>query len=359
MLGGPPVTLTEFPSPILGASWGTNDQIIFGTLDSGLVRVSGGGGEPEVLTTPDTEQGETLHMWPSIISNREAVVFVIVTSIPLTTGQLAVLDVGSGDVTRLGLAGTSPHYVPTGHLIFATPDGSVRGVPFDPVSLEVTGSPVPLVESVVVKPSGAANFSVSDNGRLVYVPGAGLAQRSVVLVDRQGREQRLTGLESGAYQSVRRSPDGHRLALDVNSERLWTYDIARGVRNPLTTETGVTDLNPLWTPDGTRVVFSRNNRLMWTSADGTGAPEQLLTRNGAGQLVAESWAPDGRLLFTSVGGGRGPADIEILSMEGDRTAEALIQTDQVEGHPMVSPDERWMAYHLPWCTTPLRAESLP
>ena len=171
MFGGPPLRLTESSNHISGASWGADDQIIFGTRGAGLFRVSGRGGEPEVLTTLDTEQGEDAHVWPFIIPGREAVVFVISTAAPLTTGELAVLDLGTREVTRLGLAGFSPHYVSTGHLVYAAEDGSVRAVPFDATSLEVTGNPVPLVEGVEVKASGGANFSISDNGRLVYALG--------------------------------------------------------------------------------------------------------------------------------------------------------------------------------------------
>ena len=167
--------LTNSPSTIRGASWGSDDQIIFGTIDGALFRVSGGGGEPEALTTLDTEQGEISHAWPFIIRDREAVLFVISTGLTLTTGQLAVLDLDTGEVTRLGLAGVSPRYVSTGHLIYAAVDGSMRAVPFDATSLDVTGNPVPLIEGVVVKGSGAANFAISDNGRLVYVSGSAAA----------------------------------------------------------------------------------------------------------------------------------------------------------------------------------------
>ena len=134
IFGGPAVALTESPSNIFGASWGTDDQIIFGTQRGGLFRVSAGGGEPETLTTVDTEQGETAHMWPFVIPGREAVVFMINTGAgptTLTDGQLAVLDLATGDVTRLGLAGVSPRYVSTGHLVYAAEDGSVRAAPFD------------------------------------------------------------------------------------------------------------------------------------------------------------------------------------------------------------------------------------
>ena len=215
IFGGSPETLTESPSNILGASWGTDDQIIFGTNADGLFRVSAGSGEPEVLTTLDPEQGETTHQWPFIIPGREAVVFVISAGrgfdTGLTTGQLAVLDLNTDEVTRLGLAGVSPHYVSTGHLVYAVEDGSLRAVPFDAGSLEVTGNPVPLVEGVMVKASGAANFSISNDGRLVYASDAGgRTSRTVVWVDRNGREEPLTGLPAADYRSVDVSPRWRR-----------------------------------------------------------------------------------------------------------------------------------------------------
>ena len=55
IFGGPPITLTESQNDIYGASWGTDDQIIFGT-QAGLFRVPGGGGEPESLTTPEPSE---------------------------------------------------------------------------------------------------------------------------------------------------------------------------------------------------------------------------------------------------------------------------------------------------------------
>ena len=258
--GGPPVTLTESPAPIFGASWGTDDQIIFGTGGGSLFRVSGGGGEPETLTTPDPEQGERGHLWPSIIADREAVVFVIASGNPLADGQLAVLDLSTGEITRLGLPGTSPHYVSTGHLVYAAEDGSLRAVPFDAGSLEVTGNPVPLVEGVAVKGSGAADFSVADNGRLIYARGTasgGGGESEFVWVDRQGREE-LLPMPPQRYDVPKVSPDGRRIAVGVlrdNARDLWVYDAATGAGLRLTRDDEVNRV-PMWTPDGGRILFS-------------------------------------------------------------------------------------------------------
>ena len=229
ILGGPPLTVTTWTQLILGASWGTNDQIIFGARGGGLFTVSGGGGEPEV-TTLDAELGESGHLWPSVISSENVVLFVTVTGAALPTGRLAVLDLDTGDVTRLGIAGFSPHYVSTGHVAYVSADGSLLAVPFDPARREVTGSPVPLVEDVAVKYTGAADFSISDNGRLVFALGGGaFSERSLVWVDRDGREEAIPA-PPRAYAQAHVSPDGTRVALDIRDQEndIWVWNVPDG-----------------------------------------------------------------------------------------------------------------------------------
>ena len=241
-LGGAPVTMAESPSGIRGASWG-DEWIIFGTDTAGLFRVSGEGGDAEVLTTPDTEEGEQSHAWPSIIPRGAAVVFVIATDLaPLNGGQLAVLDLDTGEVKRLGLVGVSPHYVSTGHLVYAVADGSMRAVTFDARSLDVTGTPVPLLERVVVKDSGAADFALSMTGTLFYVPDAGpdLASR-LVMVGRNGVVESPLDEVSGNAWYPRFSPDGSRVAFAIAASSgagggadLWVLDIDRNTQIRLT-----------------------------------------------------------------------------------------------------------------------------
>ena len=347
IFGGPPVTLTVSPSAVAGASWGTDDRIIFGASTAGLLRVSAGGGEAEVLTTPDTEQGAASHTYPFIIPDREAVIFVISTGQPLTTGELAVLDLDTGEVTRLGLAGVSPRYISTGHLVYAAEDGSVRAVPFDASSFEVTGNPVPLLEGVIVKARGAANFSISDNGRLVYVSGAGEGgQRSLVWVDRQGLEEPIA-VPPRNYVYPRVSPDGTRVALDLRDEEsdVWIWDLARESLQRLTFD-AAQDNYALWTPDGQRVVFQSQrdggiSHLYWKAADGTGEAERLGEIDGP--LAPNAVSPDGTLLVFRQGQPPG-YDLSILHLDGDRSTESLLDVEFDETNGEISPDGRWLAY---------------
>ena len=75
----------------------------------------------------------------------------------------------------------------TGHLIFAAA-GALRAVRFDPVRLEVLGDPVTVVDHVMMKPTGAANYAVSRAGTLVYI-GAGLSELATPRALRLGRSK--------------------------------------------------------------------------------------------------------------------------------------------------------------------------
>ena len=336
-------------------------MLIFGTGTAGLFRVSGGGGDAEVLTIPDTEEGEQSHTWPSIIPGGAAVVFVIATDLaPLNGGQLAVLDLDTGEVKRLGLVGVSPHYASTGHLVYAVADGSVLAVTFDATSLDVTGSPVPLLQSVVVKGSGAADFAVSMTGTLVYVPSAGadLASR-LVKVGRNGVvESALTEVRGNAWYP-RFSPDGSRVAFAIaehggagGGADLWVLDINRNTRTRLTvgdTDT-IADNNrffPVWSPDGRQIAFGEGagstNRVLVTPADGSGQFETLLDI-GQRQFPM-SWAPDGSALALYRSGSDGTnRDLTILPLDGDHTPVPFLSTPVEERGVSFSPDGRWLVY---------------
>ena len=129
-------------------------------------------------------------------------------------------------------------------------------VPFDVDALEVMGGPIPMAEGVMTagQRSGAAHFSVSDTGALVYVT-ADPGDRTLVWVDRDGREETLAA-EPRAYGRPRISPDGGRLAVDVRDQEqdIWIWDFARETLTRLTFAPGL-DSYPVWTPDGRQVAF--------------------------------------------------------------------------------------------------------
>jgi serine/threonine-protein kinase len=77
--GGSPVTVATTDGASRGATWGEDGTIVSATAaGTGLQRVSGGGGDPTVLTHLDPGRGDADHMWPEFLPARRAVLFTIV-----------------------------------------------------------------------------------------------------------------------------------------------------------------------------------------------------------------------------------------------------------------------------------------
>ena len=266
ILGGPAVSIAHVDAGLRGASWGPDDTIVFATNTSnGLKLVKSVGGDPEVLTTVDPDDAETDHFWPEVLPNGKGVLFTVWPGSDEGSG-IAVVSLETGEVTSLVRGGSNPHYAPTGHIVYGV-GGTLRAVGFDQDRLELTSNtPVPVLENVSSKRMGAANFSFSENGSLVYVSGeAGVVGTSaLVWVDRQGREEPLSA-PSVAYDYVRLSPDGTRAAVGVvGSENtdVWLSELARGTLSRLTTDPSP-DQTPLWTPDGQHAVFKALFMTVW------------------------------------------------------------------------------------------------
>ena len=139
----------DAPGYLHGASWGADGTIIFATSENnkGLFRVPAAGGEPEVVTTPDAEQGEQAHRWPEVLPGGQAVLFTIFTG---DGPHIAVLDLETGDYRFLIPGGSNPHYSPTGHIIYGL-DGALWAAGFDSASHELNSDPVPVREEVMTK----------------------------------------------------------------------------------------------------------------------------------------------------------------------------------------------------------------
>ena len=84
--------------------------------------------------------------------------------------------------------GIYARYVPSGHLLVVTADGKLIAMPFDPDKLELTGSPVALIEGIGVRAGGFnVDLSLSRTGTLVYTTGSTLGSRRAFWVSRDGK----------------------------------------------------------------------------------------------------------------------------------------------------------------------------
>jgi len=341
--GGPAITLCDAPEP-RGASWGPNDRIVFARITlSALSEVSAAGGAPRILTSLKEESS---HRWPEILPGGKALLFTAATTVSnWDAAQIVVQSLETGERRVVVQGGICARYSPTGHIVYVRA-GTLMALPFDLNRLEVTGTPVPVVEGVMQSTEGAAQFSFSNLGWLVYIPGGiQRVERTLVLVNRKGVGKPLR-VPPRPYVSPRLSPDGQRLAVaiqETNSD-VWVYDLSRDTLSRLTF--GGLSRWPLWTPDGKRLAFQSSSagpaNLFWMPADGSGAVERLTTSEHL--HTPHCWSPDGRVLsFTEVHPDTG-RDIWLLPVEGERKPYPFLQTPSNESAPRFSQDGRWLAY---------------
>jgi serine/threonine-protein kinase len=348
--GGPSVPLARVTER-RGASWGSDGNIIFASGSvSGLSVVSADGGSVQTLTKLDHQKAERGHRFPHHLPGGRGVLFTVGTGDSWDNARIEVLKFGTAERKILIEGGSDARYVSTGHLVFLRA-GTLMAVPFDLERLEVTGSPVAIVEGVLGSSvnSGAAQVTFTDAGSLAYVSGNARAfENTVVWVDRKGIEQPLPNLPPHLYEHPRLSPDGQRAVLTIdegNKRDVWTYEMRRGILTKLTLD-GASGL-PFWTPDGKKVTYRSTkagpSHLFWKTADGLGAKEEQLT-SGENAQHPGAWSLDGEMLaFTDVDPGTG-WDIWTLSLHNGRKAEPFLRTSVNEANPAFSPDGQWIAY---------------
>ena len=352
-IGGAAVTLCDATNPF-GASWGSDDTILYGQYE-GIMRVSANGGAPELIIP--TEASEQVH-GPQMLPGGEWVLFTLTSASGTARwdeAQIVVQSLDSGERKILWEGGSDARYVPTGHLVNALED-VLFALPFDLASLEVSGRPVSIVEGVrrAIGPGGpelntaSANYGFSDRGTLIYVPGPAVGVRRILaLVDREGAVEPL-GAPPGAYVDPRLSPDGRRLAVTIREENsdVWVYDLGRRTFSRLTFDPRV-DETPIWTPDGKWVTFAAGmggvRNLLRRLADGSGEEEQLVTLQE--HAHPNSWSPDGQVLVFGMGPtGTASEGIWLLPLEGDRKPTLFLKTPFNVYASRLSPDGHWIAY---------------
>ena len=309
-IGGASVTLCDATNPY-GASWGSDDTILYGQSE-GLMRVSANGGTP-LLVIP-SEAPEQVH-GPQMLPGGEWMLFTLASAGSGTRwdeAQIVVQSLDSGERKILWEGGSDARYVPTGHLVYALED-VLFALPFDLAKLAVLGGSIPIIEGVrraQAVNTASANYGFSDLGTLIYVVGAGGVPKSLMVVDAEGDAAALTD-ELRDYFRLRLSPDGKRVAVEVTTAggtHIWIVDIETGIGRQLTFESSDAQY-PTWTADGQTVVFQRDGGALYKkAADGSGE-EELIYQSEKGSVRPTDVSPDGILAFYEVRGEVGGRDI--------------------------------------------------
>ena len=335
--GGPHVKMLDPPAPaFIGAAWAADNTLIYSS-GSRLLRVSAaGGGTPEPLM-PETPGRFVASPVP--LPGGRAVLFHIFGG---DTNRIAVLNLDTKEEETLVEGASNMFYLDTGHLVFARGD-TLMAVPFNLSELAVAGDPVALVQGIRHPIGGAADYVISANGTLAYVPASEATEEkhAVVWVDRHGKvlDRAVRDLVVNA-RDPRLSPDGKHLLLVtglLGDGDLWNYDL--GGRPPLPLALSNNNISPVWGPGGREVAFTigTNSQVLTLPADGAVRAPQVLSVSG----MPQAWSAAGELL---VQWPMGNPDILATSVQATGEARRIVASEYGEFHPALSPSGRWLAY---------------
>jgi serine/threonine-protein kinase len=351
-----------------GGTWADDDTIYFqpSSVLGPLMRIPANGGSPGPVGA--LAAGELVQRWPQALPGGTAILYTgtgIASS--YRAANLMIQPLPSGTPRQVLAGGYHGRYVKSGHIVFIR-EGALWAVPFDLAALKVAGLPAKVLEGVhSSESSGGAQFSVSDAGTLVYLPGQGVGsaiKRAMFWMDATGATTPLQTEETD-WSWPTFSPDGERIALSISDgsqSDVYVVEWATAHRREKKTKftfNGADDSFPVWTPKNfsgaQRIVFASDrgtkgvDNLWWQRVDRFGEPQRLTESLNAQR--PQSFDPSGKYLAFSEVTPKDAHDLMILPIEGDDTTgwkpgtpTVFLSTPKVEAGPEFSPDGRWIAY---------------
>ena len=340
--GGAPVPITEI-AVAFGAAWVSSDVIVV-SRNNALYTVSAGGGPLQLLTRPDTVNGEAAQVFPESVWDGESIIYTSLAPARAGGGtRVGIVSVPTGKATILPINGYRIGVVDD-HLIYSDAASGLFAVPVDIKRRRITGASKAIANDILVYALGP-NISMSQTGTLVYESVA--PSTDMVLVDLQGGSRPALH-DTRSFAFPRYSPDGKRVAVSVGASGgsdVWVYELANGTGMRLTTD-GLRNERPEWTPDGAAVIYrsTRDNRAaLWRNeVDFSARPVAVLTNPRLafyeGVITADGkWLVFQQDTITS--------DIGYRAVTGDTTLRLITHTPESnETMARVSPDGRWVAY---------------
>ena len=357
--GGPPEILKDLLK-WQGYAWAAKNGMLL-SLDNAVWLLSPDGTRTR-LTTVDSTRSEAWHSNPWPLTEQVFGFSIRSRKSRQLSATIGVARMGEATHTDLGIPGDSPLGLIDGHLLYSSLTGSLLAVPFDARDFKVTGSPVALLDSVV-RIGGGLQLSVSPSGTLAYIRGS--VERRLSILDASGATIARTP-EARSYGQPELSPDGAHVTFSLATAagvggtgylHVWMWDVSSGALSRLSTDAGA---QPKWIDGGKRIEYlhcpppcAKAPELWTVPIDGSASPRlehRLLHPRGPSNFASPtgsmSISRSGRYgAFTVFGDSTNLSDIYVGELTGmDVTLVPLVEGPGQQSAPLISPDERWLAY---------------
>jgi eukaryotic-like serine/threonine-protein kinase len=344
------VVLGDSPGSLFSGAWVSPERLLLSaTLTTYWIPPSGG--TPEPL--------KELYRWPQVLPGGQHLLYVTAESqagrhrarVTLFDDPGSVKDVIESDSRVLYTA--SLRNPAAGYLMYLRA-GNLLAQPFDPRSLRITGEAMPVVKDVYsFRPTGGADFSVSNSGALAYQSFSGRSQ--LVWVNRQGRQIGSAGPANVNVKSGRLSPDGRKLAtaiynVDRGAQNLWIVDLENNASRELTAQSGARDA-PVWSPDSKKLAFLHASvgKLPRVNLRDAGENDVEEAMAGGDFQMPTDWSPDGRfIVFVNTAAARLSSDVQsdvfLIDLAQGRKVIPILSTRFHEANAAFSPDGKWLTF---------------
>jgi serine/threonine protein kinase/Tol biopolymer transport system component len=348
--GGAVQTLADAPQP-RGGAWGADGTILYApNPTSPLLRIPAAGGTPSQVTGQEkvgsaSPTVTSSQRWPAFLPDGRHFIFFqfVPNSQGAARGNIHLGALGSHQDTTLVASDYRGQYA-SGQLVFVR-GGNLMTEVFDEKKLKLTGNPVPIAEQIRGNDTGAAAFSISSDGKLVF--GGGQATSlDLAWYDRSGKKGDV--IDSGTFQDAHISPDGKKISAaraDAGGHlEIYIYDVARGTKSQFSFSQSRDD-DPTWSPDGTTIAFDsgRNGKIDLYTRPANGARQEELLYHDDTDKYPTSWSSDGKYIaYEDLLNGH--YDVRVMPMFGDRKPYAFLHENFNIRNGVFSPDGKWMTY---------------
>ncbi|MGC2170244.1 MAG: protein kinase [Candidatus Sulfotelmatobacter sp.] len=343
--GGAVQTLADAPDA-RGGSWSADGTILFTPEGlSAMYSIPAAGGTPARTTGADkAEPTVGSPRWPEFLPDgKHFIYFQFLPDSQGGGGQIHLAALDSPQDTVLVNSDYRAQYA-SGHLAFVQ-GGNLMIQNFDAKSLKLTGIPQPIAEQVRGDVHGAAAFSLSGDGKLIFGGGQSTAL-DLAWYDRSGKKTGV--IDAGTFQDAHISPDGKKVSaarVDAGGHlEIYVYDLVRGTKSQFSFSQSRDD-DPVWSPDGNTIVFdsARTGRVDLYTRPANGARDAQLLYHDNVDKYPYNWSLDGKYIaYETITNGH--FDIWVIPTFGDRKPFAFLQEKYNVRYPVFSPDGKWMVF---------------